>query len=68
MENVEERVQEFKRRLINEVGQITCDVVMMNSDKFSTYVNSLTPDQRVDLCHVLRGELLQVIFAVKEAK
>lgn len=68
MSGVEGRVEEFKNRLIREIGKITCDVTTMNANKFNAYVAGLTPDDRADLCFVLRGEILQLIFAVKDAK
>jgi hypothetical protein len=67
---VDERVLEFKRRLILEVGRICCDVQdkAPSGQEWNAYMDSLSVDELKTLCHCFRMELKQVIFAVKEAK
>jgi hypothetical protein len=70
IENCDERVQEFKRRLINQIGNICCDVkdTAPTGQPWNAYMDSLSPEQLKVLAHNFRMQLKQVIFAVKELK
>jgi|HubBroStandDraft_2_1064218.scaffolds.fasta_scaffold216274_2 hypothetical protein len=70
IENCDERVLEFKRRLIHEVAHICCDVKdrAPSGQDWNAYMNELSVDELKTLCTCFRLELKQVIFAIKEAK
>lgn len=59
--------EERHERLKRNVKKLACDVECDDS-KFFQYLETLTVDQTIDLAIVLRGELLQVVNAVEEAK
>jgi hypothetical protein len=70
VENCDERVAEFKRRLIHKVAEICCDVKdrAPSGQSWNEYMNELSADELKTLCDCFRKELKQVIFAIKEAK
>lgn len=60
-------LSEFHERLKRNVAKLTCDVEQ-SPTKFAHYISTLDRIQLEQLATVLRGELLQVIKAVDEAK
>lgn len=63
-EAIQANVEQFRNKLVREVGKITCDLDGVTD----AYVKALNREGLEQLVGILKTELEQVIAAVKEAK